>query len=162
MMWGWALLPLSIAVTLVVWQRGRITRNAAVHALAASSAALLCGVQLSAGRIATIPYDTRQMATTVQRALADGHAIAMVGKYNGEYHFPARLQNVRIDEIEEREVGAWSDAHDAGMLLRYERGRDAPQRTGIVAQHPFRNGWVTLSTAALAGRTTPAKPDPIE
>jgi 4-amino-4-deoxy-L-arabinose transferase-like glycosyltransferase len=162
MAWGWALLPLGVAITLLVWQRGRITRNAAVHALAASTAALLCGVQLSAGRVATIPYNTGPMATTVERALADGHAIAMVGKYNGEYHFPARLQNVRIDEIEERQIGGWIAAHDDGMLLRYERGRDAPQRAGIVAQYPFRNGWVTLSTAALAGRTTPPKPDPIE
>jgi 4-amino-4-deoxy-L-arabinose transferase-like glycosyltransferase len=155
MAWAWALLPLGVAITLVVWQRGRITRNAAVHALAASTVALLCGVQLSAGRIATIPYDTGPMAAAVSNALADGHAIAMVGKYNGEYHFPARLSNVRIDEIEERDIGAWSAAHKAGLLLLYDRGHSAPRGPGIVAQHPFQNGWVTLSSPAVTVRTTP-------
>jgi len=46
--WWYALAPLAAAVMLVAWQRGRATRNTAVHVLAVSSAILLASLQLAA------------------------------------------------------------------------------------------------------------------
>ena len=151
--WWWALLPLGAAIALVGWTRGRITRNAAVHTLAFSTAVLLCGLQLAAARAATVPYDTVPMAAAVKRALGDGHPIAMIGAYNGEYHFEGRLRGVRIDVIPATDAPRWLEAHRGGLLLRYDRGREAPAVNDIVARHPFRNGWATLSASLPGART---------
>lgn len=156
--WWWALLPVGAAVMLVVWQRGWITRNAAVHALAVSTAVLLCGIQLAAGRAGTVPYDTAPMAAAVMRALHNGHPIAMVGAYNGEYHFEGRLFGAHIDVVTKRDAAAWLRTHASGLLLRYDRGHDAPALEGMVASHPFRNGWATLSTALPDTRTVNEAP----
>jgi 4-amino-4-deoxy-L-arabinose transferase-like glycosyltransferase len=144
--WWWALLPTTAAIMLIAWQRGRITRNAAVHTLAISTTVLLCGLQLAAARAGTVPYDTAPMAAVVRRELAAGHPIAMIGAYNGEYHFEGRLRDARIDVIAAADALRWLQAHDTGLLLRYDRGRVAPQFAGVVAQHPFRNGWATLAS----------------
>jgi 4-amino-4-deoxy-L-arabinose transferase-like glycosyltransferase len=147
MAWWWTVLPIGASVMLVVWQRGWITRNAAVHALSVSTAVLLVGIQLAAGRAGTVPYDTTAMATVVKHAVSEGHPIAMIGAYNGEYHYEGRLQNARIDVITDADVPAWMQAHASGLLLRYDPGRVAPVLSGVVAQHAFRNGWATLFSA---------------
>ncbi|HYW50879.1 MAG TPA: hypothetical protein VE861_09745, partial [Gemmatimonadaceae bacterium] len=159
--WWWALLPIASAVMLLVWQRGRITRNAAVHSLAVSSAVLLCGLQLAAARAATVPYDTTPMASAVRAAVDEGRAIAMINVYNGEYHYAGRLQGTRIDVITADDAPAWLRAHARGLLLRYDRGRNAPIPSALVARHPFRNGWATLSATppGTAVIRTAAAPD---
>jgi 4-amino-4-deoxy-L-arabinose transferase-like glycosyltransferase len=162
MAWGWTLLPVGAAALLVVWQRGRITRNAAVHSLAVSTAVALCGMQLAADRAATVPYDTAPMAAAVRRFALAGHPIAMVGAYNGEYHFEGRLQDVHIVVIAKDEAATWLHAHATGLLLRYDRGRDAPAPDGYVARHPFRNGWATLSSAPPGTRTSADTPGSAE
>ncbi len=151
--WWWALLPIAAAALLLVWQRGRSTRNAAVHAVSAAMTVLLCAIQLAAARAGTVPYDTAPMATAIRSALAAGHPIAMIGRYNGEYHFEGRLRDVHIDMISAQSAPAWLRAHRSGLLLRYDRDRKAPVIAGTVAQHPFRNGWATLA-ASLPGATT--------
>ena len=85
-------------------------------------------------------------------ALTAGHPIAMIGQYNGEYHFEGRLRDVHIDMITAQGAPAWLRAHHTGLLLRYDRDRQAPVIAGTVAQHPFRNGWATLA-ASLPGAT---------
>ena len=145
--WWWALLPVGAAVMLVVWQRGWITRNAAIHALAVSTAVMLCAAQLAVGRAGTVPYDTAPMAAAVQHAMHDGHPIAMIGTYEGEYHFEGRLLlNAHIDVITPEAAAAWMRAHASGLLLQYHRGHAPPTPDGLVARHPFRSGWATLST----------------
>ena len=160
--WWWALLPMSAAVTLVVWHRGRITRNAAVHSLAIGTAVLLVGLQLAAARAGTVPHDTTAMAAQVRNAMQQGKPIAMLGAYNGEYHFAGRLQGAQIDVIGAAEAPAWLRTHPDGLLLRYDRGRTPLVMDGIVARHPFRNGWATLSSSlppAPAVQATPASQD---
>ncbi len=160
--WWWALLPIAAAVMLVVWQRGRSTRNAALHSIAISTTVLLCGVQLAAGRAATVPYDTAPMAAAVRHALLAGHPVAMVGAYNGEYHFEGRLQDAHIEVVAKADAAAWLSAHATGLLLRYDRGRDAPAPDGVVARHPFRNGWASLSSALPGARTSNEPPGATE
>jgi hypothetical protein len=131
--------------------------------MAVSTVVLLCGVQLAAGRAGTVPYDTAPMAAAVQRALRDGHPVAMVGAYNGEYHFEGRLQDAHIDVIAKSDAVQWLHDHATGLLLRYDRGRDAPVPAGVVvARHPFRNGWATLSSAAPGAQTVSEPPDRTE
>jgi len=149
--WWFALLPVAAAVMLVVWQRGRITRNAAVHTLAASSVVLLCGLQLAAARAATVPYDTTPMAGAVRQAIDAGRPVGMLGAYNGEYHFAGRLRGVHIDVVPKTDGEAWLQSHPTGLLLRYDRGRVPPAIPDLVARHPFRNGWATLSATLPLG-----------
>ncbi len=162
MHWWWALLPIVGAVLLLVWQRGRSTRNAAVHSVTLAMTVLLCAIQLAAGRAGTVPYDTGPMAAAVRSALASGHSIAMIGRYNGEYHFEGRLRNVQIDVITAQSAPAWLRTHPAGLLLRYDRARRAPVIAGTVAQHPFRNGWATLSAALPDAPTATEAVSPTE
>jgi len=112
---------------------------------------LLCGMQLAAARAVTVPYDTRPMAAAVRQAIAAGQPVAMLGAYNGEYHFAGRLQRAHIDVVPKAEAGAWLHAHPTGLLLRYDRGRIPPAMRDIVARHPFRNGWATLSATVPSG-----------
>ncbi len=160
--WWWALLPIGAAILLLVWQRGRSTRNAAVHAIAGAMTVLLCAIQLAAGRVGTLPYDTAPMAAAIRSALAAGHPVAMIGRYNGEYHFEARLRDVHIDVITPQNAPAWLRAHRSGLLLRYDRDRKAPVIAGTVAQHPFRNGWATLSASLPGARTVNESPSATE
>ncbi len=155
MPWWWTLLPIGAAVMLVAWQRGRITRNAAVHAIAVSSVLLVAGLQLAVVGVATIPYDTAPMAASVKRELDAGRPIAMVGTYNGEYHFEGRLGASRIEEITASDASAWLASHPKGLLLRYDRGRVAPLIDGRIAQHVFRNGWATLASGLPTARAVP-------
>ena len=145
--WWFALLPVGAAVMLVGWQRGRITRNAALHVLAASSTVLLCGLQLAAARAALVPYDTTPMAAAVKQAIDAGRPVAMLNAYNGEYHFAGRLRGVHIDVLPTADADAWLQSHPTGLLLRYDRGRTPPPMRDIVARHPFRNGWATLAAS---------------
>ena len=157
--WWFALLPIGAAVMLVVWQRGRITRNAAVHTLAVSSVVLLCGLQLAAARVATVPYDTIPMAAAVKQAIDAGRPVAMLGAYNGEYHFAGRLQGVHIEVVPKTDAAMWLHAHPTGLLLRYDRGRRPLAMRDIVARHPFRNGWATLSaTLPMNAVSAPSRP----
>ena len=160
--WWWTALPLGAVVMLLVWKRGHITRNAAVHTLASSTALLLCGLLLAAGRAGTLPYDTTAMSVEVQRAVQQGQPIAMVGAYHGEYHFAGRLRGVHIDVITAAAAPQWMATHANGLLLRYDRGRRPVNVPGVVARHPFRNGWATLSSSLPATPvigTIPPTPD---
>jgi hypothetical protein len=76
-----------------------------------------------------------------------GHPIAMVGVYEGEYHFEGRLSSSRIDVVTAEGAAEWMHAHASGLLLQYHRGHTAPTPDGMVARHPFRSGWATLSTS---------------
>ena len=142
---GWTALIFGAAILLMVWQRARITRNAAVHALAFSTVLTICGIQLAAVGAVSVPYDTAPMAAAVNEALIRGHPVAMVGTYNGEYHFAPRLRGVHIEELADSQAAGWLRTHNGGLLLRYDRGREPPMLAGTVARHPFRNGWATLS-----------------
>ncbi len=145
--WWWTALPAGAAVMLLVWQRGRITRNAALHTLAVSTTVLLVGLQLAAARAGTVPYDTTAVSAAVRDALVLGKPIAMIGAYNGEYHFSGRLRDVHIDVLTAAEAPAWGAAHPGGLFLRYDRGSTPPAVQGLVARHPFRNGWASLFAA---------------
>jgi 4-amino-4-deoxy-L-arabinose transferase-like glycosyltransferase len=145
--WPWATVPLIAAVVLVAWQRGRSTRNMAVHSLAFSAAVTLCALQLAAAPALSVPYNTARMSAQVRQAMEAGHRVAMVGKYNGEYDFAGRLYRTPIDSVTPVQAPSWLRVHPHGLLLTYERGRTRPAADSILAQFPFRNGWATLSTA---------------
>jgi 4-amino-4-deoxy-L-arabinose transferase-like glycosyltransferase len=144
--WYWFVAPLGVAAMLLGWQRGRSTRNSALHVIGASTVVLCCALLFAAGHVATIPYDTSAMAARVRRELAAGRRIATIGAYNGEYHFPARLENVHFESLAYEAAPAWLARHSGALVLTYDIGHTPPQSAGLVAQYPFRNGWITLSS----------------
>jgi 4-amino-4-deoxy-L-arabinose transferase-like glycosyltransferase len=147
----WGCGPIAAGLMLIVWQRGRITRNAAVHALAISTMIVLTTLQLGAGRTATRPYDTRRMAETVGEVTSHGAKVGFVGQYNGEYHFAGRLRGVVIDNVTHDSAEVWLRVAPNRVLLRYDRGRVPTQFPGMRAREPFRNGWITMLSNAEPG-----------
>ena len=176
MQWWWTALPIGAAVMLLVWQRGRVTRNAALHTLAISTAVLLVGLQLAGGRVATLPYDTTAMSAQVRAALIRGRPVAVLGAYNGEYHFHGRFQDARLgdvrfgdvrfdghlDVLSAADAPQWAATHPGGLFVRYDRGRAPLALPGLVVRHPFRNGWASLYSATATPQTitTTTLPDP--
>ena len=94
------------------------------------------------------------------RRLAAGHPIAMVGTYNGEYHFEGRLRGVQIEIVTQERRIPLAGSHRTGLLLRYDRGRTAPRsRDRVSASVPERLGYACLVSGRCAHRQ-PRAPQP--
>lgn len=117
------------------------SRLAALEVLAACSVAAIVVMLAAAGRSAAPMYDVSRVAVLLGRLEREGHALALAGKYRGEYHFAGRLKRP-LEIIERRDVDQWFSRHPDGYVVVYSRSL-LPEPDDEL-RHDFRGGVVAV------------------
>jgi hypothetical protein len=94
------------------------------------------------GRSATPRYDVRRVAQYLGRLEQEGHPLAHVGKYRGEYHFAGRLKQP-LEVIDRDDVEQWFSLHPDGYVVVYSRRSLAPGLDDEF-RHDYRGGVIAV------------------
>jgi len=90
-------------------------------------------------------FDTSATAAFVRELQDGGHPVARIGRYEGEFHFPARLR-MPIEELERdpESLAAWSRAHPDGYMI--SEGEEPIE--DAVFTNRIRGQWLSIVRAA--------------
>ncbi|MEO8671378.1 MAG: glycosyl transferase [Tahibacter sp.] len=106
-------------------------------------------------------FDLRPISAALARAQAQHKPIAIVGIYEGQFHFIGRLHG-RIAELRKDDVATWAAEHPDGVIVRGDRGPSTAARRFAALIQPFRSHWLVLwdarTLAAVEAGGTPAEP----
>lgn len=112
---------------------------AAARVLAVASALIVITAHLGVVRMGAPAYDLHAFSERIERLQSDGHPVAHVGKYHGQFHFLGRLtQPVAVVEQWNGSAIAWAKAHPGGYLVVY-RSDWAGLGAGALYSQPFRS-----------------------
>jgi len=96
--------------------------------------------------------DVRPAAAVLARLEAEGHALAIVQNYRGDFDFYGRLQEP-VTSLHRLQVSAWADAHPDGFVI-VPRG-EAIVPAGAVPRAAFPSGARLWDAAALRAPAGP-------
>ena len=120
-----------------------------VYGLAAVSAVGVVALHLSFGTSAAMLYDVREPAQQLRAIVADGRAVAHVGKYHGQFHYIGRLEAPLL-VISGDEVKEWFGQNPDGVVIYlHRRHEDVVDRSAVYVQ-PFRGRWLAIWDRASA------------
>lgn len=92
------------------------------------------------GRFTVLPsHDLRWIDARLKRATS----IAVVGGYQGEFGFGARLDRP-VTMLKPDQVTAWRRAHPHGAIVSVYKGRDRNLDGQPLVARPYRGGWLGL------------------
>lgn len=100
---------------LLAWLPSSDSRRRSVN-IAAATAVLAALVSLVGGWHFEPQYGSGQAVRLLTQAQAEQRPLAVVGAYQGQFQFPARL-TAPISQLEPEEVAAWTAGHARGLLL---------------------------------------------
>jgi 4-amino-4-deoxy-L-arabinose transferase-like glycosyltransferase len=124
---------------LVIHPRTRVTSLQIVTACSVAAMGLMLA---TVGRSATPRYDVSRVARYLGRMEKEGHPLAHVGKYRGEYHFAGRLKQP-LEVIERDDVDRWLSRHPDGYVVVYSR-RSSPAAADDEFRHDYRGGVIAV------------------
>jgi 4-amino-4-deoxy-L-arabinose transferase-like glycosyltransferase len=130
----------AIGVALLI--PGAASRGASFERIAVCSVAAIVVMQLAIGRAASPNYDVKGIARYLNRLESEGHALAHVGKYRGEYHFAGRLRKP-LEVIRPNDVATWFSRHPNGYVVIYSDRSLVPEPEDELF-HVFRGGVITV------------------
>ncbi|MEJ2522915.1 MAG: glycosyltransferase family 39 protein [Gammaproteobacteria bacterium] len=146
---GWGVVPLAAGAVVVL-----------VHYIRHRSAAVLGGclvvVLLAVAAWARPVTDlerTGAMGKTIAAAHARGHAVAQLGRYQGQYHFAGRLRQPIVWFETPGELAAWARAHPEDYVLVYSHRPPGPEAAGATLVSPYRGHYAQLWPARAALQT---------
>lgn len=150
----WALLLLAAAALcwFAVLQLGAVVRVAAV-AVSVWTAVVSLAVLGPARPV----LDVRPVSRVLAQLQAEGHRLAYLGNYHGQFHFAGRLRQ-RIAPLATREaVNAWLSAHPDGYLIVNYKSA-VPRFDFAAPVYPYRGGVLVVWPAG-ALLSNPARVD---
>ena len=127
-----------------------------IATLTGASAALVIALQVAVAPEMQSRFDVTGAAEFVAQAQADGHPIANVGDYHGQYEFAGRLTKP-IDVIDADQAVAWATAHPDGMVITYPE--NDPAHAGVeppLYAHAYRGRYVAVWPADAVTTGGPA------
>ncbi len=137
-------LPLALAaVAAAVWPAPTPRGRAAT--LATASVLFLLAAHLTAQPHLKGAFDVAPAARHAAALQRQGRAVAVVGKYHGQFHFPGRLEKP-LDAVWEHRAGAWAEAHPGGKLFAYQK--TLPDGASPDFTQRYRNGVIAVWDAA--------------
>jgi 4-amino-4-deoxy-L-arabinose transferase-like glycosyltransferase len=149
---------LALAVTCVAlfFPRPR-TLAADLERIAAASVVAVVAMLWAAGRAAGPTYDVVRIARYLRQLEEEGHPLAHVGRYHGEYQFAGRLRRP-LEVLERGDADRWFSRHPDGYAVIYSnRFLPAPEDE---LRHPFRGGTVAVRhPPARRGRPAGSSPE---
>ena len=116
--------------------------SACIHRLVYLSVAAVAIVQLALFPAAGPAYDLRQAGQVIARTQSDGRAVANIGKYHGQFHFPGRLRQ-RLVPLRREDAYGWSVGHPDGLLVAYYDG-PAPVHPDVLHAQAYRGGGLAI------------------
>ncbi len=141
-MWGLALMAWGCLFFFV-----RLELAALVRVAALGTALWTAVVYLALMEPARSAYDVRPMGETLSGLQGDGHRLAWLGKYHGQFHFAGRLRQPIEALREPEQLRAWLRANPDGYLLvNYKTPR--PEVPDSLAAQRYRGGSLVLWPAA--------------
>jgi 4-amino-4-deoxy-L-arabinose transferase-like glycosyltransferase len=112
---------------------------ASARVLAVASALIVITAHLGVVRIGAQAYDLHAISTRIEQLQSDGHQVAHVGKYHGQFHFLGRLtQPITVVEQWNGSAVDWARAHPSDYLVVY-RSDWAGLGAGALYSQPFRS-----------------------
>jgi 4-amino-4-deoxy-L-arabinose transferase-like glycosyltransferase len=127
-----------------------------IATLAGATAALVVALQVAAAPLLQSSFDVTSAAEFLAQAQTDGHPIANVGDYHGQYEFTGRLTKP-IDVINADDVAAWAAAHRDGLIVTYPENDPAHATVEPpLYAHRYRGRYVAVwpAEAAIAQNPT--------
>jgi hypothetical protein len=109
-----------------------------------AAAALVLALQVAVASEIQSRFDVSGTAKFVAQAEADGHPIANVGDYHGQYEFAGRLTKP-LDVIDADAAVAWATAHRDGLVITYPE--NDPVHATVeppLYAHPYRGRYVAI------------------
>jgi len=106
------------------------------------SVAAIVMIQWSVARAAAPNYDVESIGRYLNGLQREGHPLAHVGKYFGEYQFAGRLERP-IEIIDSGSVSRWFARHPDGYVIAYSR-RSLTEEPHVDFRQGFRGGVVTV------------------
>lgn len=88
-------------------------------------------------------YDLAPAANLLSQTEAQGRAIAIIGLYEGQYHFLGRLQKP-IERIQANALPTWARAHPHGVVITDPPTLPAGADRQALLVQSFRSRWVVL------------------
>lgn len=131
------------AIVAAVLPAADVGRRAARLAIAA--ALFVVAVHVTVQPHLARAFDVTPAARAIAALQRQGVAVAVVGKYHGQFHFPGRLERP-VDAVWEHQAGAWAAAHPGGRLVAYQKPPADNARAEVL--QAYRNGALTLWDAA--------------
>ena len=117
-----------------------------IATLTGACAAMLVALQVAVAHEIRARFDVDDAAAAVARAEADGHPIANVGDYHGQYEFSGRLTKP-LDVITLDDAATWAKAHPDGLIIGYPTNDPAHALPPPLFAHPYRGRYVAIWTA---------------
>ncbi len=140
--------PALTAVAAAVWPAPTLSRRATM--LAAAALLLVLAAHLTAQPHLKGAFDVARTARHAAALQRQGRAVAVVGKYHGQFHFPGRLEKP-LDAVWEHRAQAWAEAHPGGKLFAYQKAM--PEGAVPEFMQRYRNGVIAVwDAAAVAAR----------
>jgi 4-amino-4-deoxy-L-arabinose transferase-like glycosyltransferase len=118
------------------------TRLASLQIVTACSVTAMAFMLAAIGRSAMPRYDVTTVAQYLGRLEREGHPLAHVGKYRGEYHFAGRLKQP-LEVIDRDDVERWFSRHPDGYVVVYSR-RSLAARSDDEFRHDYRGGVIAV------------------
>jgi hypothetical protein len=146
--WLRAAEPLGFAMMLLgallaVWRGTAV--GGRVRALALQSLALVLLVHATLVPALRPAFDLQRAAAHVGEALARGHAVAVVNKYQGQLQFPGRLSKA-LAVVPGRQLESWLAAHPDGHVVTLHL-KSLPERAGLpLYVQPYRGRQLAIWT----------------
>jgi 4-amino-4-deoxy-L-arabinose transferase-like glycosyltransferase len=143
--WTGALAGLAVVAIAVLVALDRPTGPLfRIATFAGATAAFVVALQVAAAPELQSSFNVSGAAEFLAQAQADGHPIANVGDYHGQYEFAGRLTKP-IDVIDADAAVAWATAHRDGLIVTYPESdpMHAPVEPPLYA-HPYRGRYVAV------------------
>ena len=138
-------LPLALAaVAAVMWPAPTLSGRAAM--LAGAALLFVLAAHLTAQPHLKGAFDVAPAARHAATLQRQGRAVAVVGKYHGQFHFPGRLEKP-LDAVWEHRAAAWAAAHPGGKLFAYQKTLPDGARPEFTQR--YRNGVIAVWDAAV-------------
>jgi len=139
---AWGMFPAAIGVGLVFFRPARA--GSFLVALCVACAFLVILIHLGPFRILKPRYDVTAMAEKIGQLQRRGNRVAHFGKYDGQYHFPGRLERPLEILMSPKAVQDWAEKHPEGYIVLYCKECDKDFSNGAEFVQPYRGRWAAL------------------
>ncbi len=88
-------------------------------------------------------YSVREIASVIYEVQDQDRAVAVIGKYYGEFTFTGRLtQPVQV--ISRSEINNWLQQHEGGLIVVQAGKPPISGDPGVIFSQPYRSGYLVL------------------
>ncbi len=140
----WPILVFVLLAVMVMLPWARRSLRAQARVMALSSIIFTLVLLLSAMKTLYSPaFDVQEVATRIARLQAQGHSVAVLGKYHNQFQFKGRLTQA-IEIVEWASIHLWIKERDpAWIVLVLKKRHELDYREDEYIQ-PYRGKWIAL------------------